>query len=299
MFNKLKNVYQNSQIVYHPSEIARPHQYLWLYDAEQKGWLVIPIKDVSNKEIQLLENLFERHEPSIAHIYAESWYHFLFSNGEVPKKVHPGRQRIIQFTCDDTTWEKCDLELALKGFFARDTILFWENTKKGVLIEEETDAVSTEDLYSIIQTFTGDFFMTPSFYVGKFFTPSQETKHQFLQEKQFFHLGLELLPNEHVFTFEKVLPSALALQMPTQLRKAISINLFPSFKDEPDLLQTLKVYLESNLNASLTAKKLFIHRNTLQYRLDKFVEKTGVQLKDFNSAFTIYLACLLYQHDRQ
>ncbi|OZI11427.1 hypothetical protein CEW92_11750 [Bacillaceae bacterium SAS-127] len=299
MFTKLRNLYPNSQLIHHPADVVHPHHYIWLYDHDQRAWLIIPKEDISEKELQLLEGLFECHEPTKLHVNAESWYHFLFSDGKVPKSSNNRRQRIIQFNFDNRHWEQDDLEWALKGFFTRDIILFWENPKRGVLIETEDHAISYKELYSIIQTFTGDFFMTPSFYVGKFFTPSQETKHQFSQEKQFFHLGLELLLNEHVFTFEKILPSALALQVPTQLRKAISINLFPSFKDEPDLLQTLKVYLESNLNASLTAKKLFIHRNTLQYRLDKFVEKTGVQLKDFNSSFTIYLACLLYNQDQQ
>ena len=54
---------------------------------------------------------------------------------------------------------------------------------------------------------------------------------------------------------------------------------------------TIKVFLENNLNASLTAKKLYIHRNTLQYRIDKFIDKTGIQLKDFYGAFTVFLAC--------
>jgi DNA-binding PucR family transcriptional regulator len=33
------------------------------------------------------------------------------------------------------------------------------------------------------------------------------------------------------------------------------------------------------LNASLTAKRLFIHRNSLQYRIDKFIERTGIDIR--------------------
>jgi DNA-binding PucR family transcriptional regulator len=72
-----------------------------------------------------------------------------------------------------------------------------------------------------------------------------------------------------------------------------------AFLDDPEMFSTIKVFLENNLNASMTAKKLFIHRNTLQYRIDKFVEKTGIQLKDFYGAFTVFLACILFEQEKK
>jgi DNA-binding PucR family transcriptional regulator len=65
------------------------------------------------------------------------------------------------------------------------------------------------------------------------------------------------------------------------------------------MYSSIKVFLENNLNASLTAKKLYIHRNTLQYRIDKFIDKTGIQLKDFYGAYTVFLACLLFEQSQK
>jgi DNA-binding PucR family transcriptional regulator len=47
------------------------------------------------------------------------------------------------------------------------------------------------------------------------------------------------------------------------------------------------------MNVSLAAKKLYLHRNTLQYRVDKFIEKTGIDIKHFGNAVSIYLALMI------
>jgi len=63
-------------------------------------------------------------------------------------------------------------------------------------------------------------------------------------------------------------------------------------------LITLENYFIYHMNISETAKEMFIHRNTLQYRLDKFTEKTGFDLKNYHSYITTYLACLYYTSGR-
>jgi len=52
--------------------------------------------------------------------------------------------------------------------------------------------------------------------------------------------------------------------------------------------ETIKVYLESNQNMVTAAKKLYVHRNTLIQRIDKFHQVTGFDLKNFYDAFLIY-----------
>ena len=67
-------------------------------------------------------------------------------------------------------------------------------------------------------------------------------------------------------------------------------------KREHDMLKTIKTFFECNLNVSLAAKKLHMHRNSLQYRIDKFIEKTSIDIKQFKGALTVYLAILLHEH---
>jgi sugar diacid utilization regulator len=61
-------------------------------------------------------------------------------------------------------------------------------------------------------------------------------------------------------------------------------------KYEHDLMmhETIKVYLESDQNMVIAAKKLYVHRNTLIQRIEKFYQVTGFDLKNFIDAFLIY-----------
>lgn len=67
----------------------------------------------------------------------------------------------------------------------------------------------------------------------------------------------------------------------------------PSF--DPEMLQTLDAFFTENCNVSDTAKRLYIHRNTLLYRLDKFKQETGMDVRDFEHAVLVRLALLLYK----
>jgi RNA-binding protein YhbY len=55
-----------------------------------------------------------------------------------------------------------------------------------------------------------------------------------------------------------------------------------------EMIQTIKTFLEHNQNINQTAKELYIHRNTLLQRLDKFYQVTGFDVKKFQDAFIVY-----------
>lgn len=99
----------------------------------------------------------------------------------------------------------------------------------------------------------------------------------------------------------KLLPEALSY-FPNQvvalsdvLAKEMSFGNFGSvpllaneFKDVPhELLLTAGAFLRANLNASLTAEILYIHRNTFNYRLNAFIEKTGLDIRQYHNALLL------------
>ena len=60
-----------------------------------------------------------------------------------------------------------------------------------------------------------------------------------------------------------------------------------------ELLQTVHQFFENGFNASVTAKKLHIHRNTFHYRLTKFQDITGISVRSFDGALIAYCASLI------
>jgi len=66
------------------------------------------------------------------------------------------------------------------------------------------------------------------------------------------------------------------------------------FKDT-ETVTTLEQFIALDCSVSETAKKLFIHRNTLLYRLDKFKQETGLDVRTFHHALLVHVALLLYK----
>ncbi|NQX69610.1 helix-turn-helix domain-containing protein [Paenibacillus alba] len=64
---------------------------------------------------------------------------------------------------------------------------------------------------------------------------------------------------------------------------------------DTETVTTLEHFFTLDCNVSETAKKLYIHRNTLLYRLDKFKNETGLDVRTFNHAVLVRLALLLYK----
>jgi len=81
-------------------------------------------------------------------------------------------------------------------------------------------------------------------------------------------------------------------QIPMEALKLIGIN---QWSLDPELHQTVEVFFEENLNMSETARRLYIHRNTLQYRLDKVKQQTGLDVKTFEGAMIVRFILLIQQ----
>lgn len=56
-----------------------------------------------------------------------------------------------------------------------------------------------------------------------------------------------------------------------------------------EVIHSVRAFVEHNMNSSVTAKSLFMHRNTLNYRIDQFVHATNIEVKTFVGAMCVYL----------
>ncbi|UII56850.1 helix-turn-helix domain-containing protein [Cytobacillus spongiae] len=293
MLKLLQNLYEKSIFKQNKPDLSS--NYHWFYESASGDWLGIPSTQISEKELTILKTLYHYHEIFSTHDpISQQWYDFLFADGNLPLSSTTGSARLSLFYCEKDEWDKQDLESALKGSFPESPVILWENDYLGVIIEQSKDLLNVDEFESIAQTFETDFYKKIYFFIGKSSNITEELADTFTEEKAYFTKGMRLLPQQRVQTFEKLFPIYIVSEYNQNLQSGPIFALFQSFKEDPDLHLTLKIYLENHSNASTTAKKLYIHRNTLQYRLDKFTEKTGVQLKDFNSAVTVYLACLMY-----
>jgi DNA-binding PucR family transcriptional regulator len=66
-----------------------------------------------------------------------------------------------------------------------------------------------------------------------------------------------------------------------------------------DLVRTLEVFFAANANASRAADLLFLHRNSLLYRLERVRELTGLDLKSHRNRFALQLSLLVITAERE
>lgn len=79
--------------------------------------------------------------------------------------------------------------------------------------------------------------------------------------------------------------------IPEEIRHAYAARVLNQLAEKER--QTLSTYLDNHLSLKDTAQKLFIHKNTLQYQLDKITEKCGLNPRIFGEAFLLKLALML------
>jgi hypothetical protein len=285
---------------------ARPKQpsdeHYIFYDQSLEEWIGIHKKAITENELTLLKTLYELVEfppPPLTSVTKE-WYEYLFLDGNLPFTNLDSYFRMIQFHFSGDEIDQNEIELALKGFFTEDVIIIWKNSNSGMVIEEKNKlSLNEQELITLASTVESDFYVKISFYIGKFYPFSTQLRMDFGEEQNFFSFALNNLGLKNIYTFERMFPSYIASTLNDAKIIKVYNQLAAVFLEDQELYLTIKVFLENNLNASLTAKKLYIHRNTLQYRIDKFVEKTGIQLKDFYGAFIVFLACTLFEQNHQ
>ena len=65
---------------------------------------------------------------------------------------------------------------------------------------------------------------------------------------------------------------------------------------DPEMMITIQKFFENNLNVSETSRQLFVHRNTLVYRLDKIQKLTGMDLRNFSDAIHFKVAMMVKRY---
>ncbi len=104
---------------------------------------------------------------------------------------------------------------------------------------------------------------------------------------------------KNIISYENLGIGRLIYQLPTTLCEMFLQEVFKKGSLESldrETLMTIQCFFENNLNVSETSRKLFVHRNTLVYRLEKIRNLTGLDLREFNHAITFKVALMVRKY---
>jgi carbohydrate diacid regulator len=80
--------------------------------------------------------------------------------------------------------------------------------------------------------------------------------------------------------------------------KEVFENKMPDFEDE-ETSNILRVFFKNDLNIAETSRQLFMHRNTLVYRLEKLAKETGLDVRHFDDALLYMIVKMVIKHIRR
>jgi carbohydrate diacid regulator len=103
------------------------------------------------------------------------------------------------------------------------------------------------------------------------------------------------LPDD-IFMFRDILPERIISLIPEEKCEELAGRILSDETNhvlDGEMIRTVEVFFKNNLNISDSARILYIHRNTLLYRLDKLQKATGLDVRKFEDAVTFKLAHLL------
>jgi carbohydrate diacid regulator len=104
---------------------------------------------------------------------------------------------------------------------------------------------------------------------------------------------------KNIISYENLGIGRLIYQLPTTLCDMFLQEVFNKGSLESldrETLVTIQAFFENNLNVSETSRKLFVHRNTLVYRLEKIRKLTGLDLREFEHAITFKVALMVKKY---
>ena len=127
----------------------------------------------------------------------------------------------------------------------------------------------------------------------------KDVSKSYKEAKMALDVGKIFYAEKNVVAYSALGIGRLIYQLPVNLCKIFIEEIFgdnvPTDLDE-ETLNTLNKFFENNLNVSETSRQLFVHRNTLVYRIEKIQKITGLDLRSFDDALTFKIALMVVNY---
>ena len=127
----------------------------------------------------------------------------------------------------------------------------------------------------------------------------QQVSRSYKEARMALNVGKIFYSEKKIHAYNTLGIGRLIYQLPVNLCEMFMHEVFteqmPDTFDE-ETLTTINKFFENNLNVSETARQLFVHRNTLVYRLEKLQKSTGLDIRVFDDALTFKIALMVVNY---
>lgn len=192
----------------------------------------------------------------------------------------------------------------LKGLFvsAKGDYVTAVDEKNIIIIKSITDETN-DDLQKIAKTIV-DMINTEAMVdvrvtYGTVIHDLKEVSRSYKEAQMAIDVGRIFYSEKVIVPYHSLGIGRLIYQLPTSLCEIFMKEIFgdkiPDDLDD-EILTTINKFFENNLNVSETSRQLYVHRNTLVYRIEKLQKSTGLDIRIFDDALTLKIALMVVSY---
>ena len=167
-------------------------------------------------------------------------------------------------------------------------------------IKPGTDAKEIEKIATnISDTLSTEFYTKVAIGISTVVENIKDLARAYKEAQVALEVGKVFETEKNIVSYENLGIGRLIYQLPTTLCEMFLQEVFKNGSLESldrETLMTIQCFFENNLNVSETSRKLFVHRNTLVYRLEKIKKMTGLDLREFDDASTFKVALMVKKY---
>lgn len=172
-----------------------------------------------------------------------------------------------------------------------------------ILVKELKSTVDSKDLEklarSIADTLSSEFYTRVNVGIGTAVVGVKDLARSFKEAQMALEVGKVFDTDKVIVSYDNLGIARLIYHLPTTLCETFLHEVFKVGSIDSldhETLFTIQKFFENNLNVSETSRKLFVHRNTLVYRLEKIKKLTGLDLREFDHAIIFKIALMVKKY---
>ena len=167
-------------------------------------------------------------------------------------------------------------------------------------VKRGTDMKEIEKIaVNITDTLSTEFYTKVSIGISTVVDNIKDLAKAYQEAQVALEVGKVFETEKNIISYENLGIGRLIYQLPTTLCEMFLQEVFKKGDLDSldrETLMTIQSFFENNLNVSETSRKLFVHRNTLVYRLEKIRKLTGLDLREFEHAITFKVALMVKKY---
>lgn len=292
MYKKLKKYFPSLQSYETiPSELDS--DFTW-FMAENGRIVGIDTEELTDKDEALLTMFLEPFDDVFPQITEEEkkWRKFVQTKEDHMDVDMQVDFRFIYFRIPSELLTPLSFKSALNQLFQKETIILWESKTDGVIVDMKQDELKEFISFNeIIDILISDLYSKVRFFVGPYLSSLEQVKNYYDRIIEQADVALSYSEN-NVVSYLEAIPYFIIEQIQPELKEELLNVTLKEFQDDGEFIRMVEVLLKNDLNISVAAKKLYLHRNSLLYRVEKFAEKTGLDIRKFHDALIVYFVLL-------